>query len=117
MWQEHLEFLFRALVKIIVWRLARTDIERENLILLKENQILKRHRGRVAITRADRCFYVVLAQASRSLLRKIVVIRPETVLGWHRALVARKWEQGNRRSGRPPVSQEIADLTIEMKRS
>src|SRR5712691_7458593 len=45
-----------------------------------------------------------------------LLVKPETVLGWHRALVRRKWAayRGRPRRGRPPVSTECRDLIICM---
>ena len=43
---------------------------------------------------------------------------PDTILAWHRRLIARKWDYSSnrRRSGRPGVMREIADLVIRMAR-
>ena len=45
-----------------------------------------------------------------------LLVRPETVLGWHRALVRRKWAayRGCPRRGRPPISAECRELMIRM---
>jgi putative transposase len=47
-----------------------------------------------------------------------LLVRPETVLGWHRALVRRKWAayRGRPRRGRPPISAECRQLIIRMAR-
>ncbi len=42
-----------------------------------------------------------------------LLVRPETVLGWQRALVRRKWA-AYRGRGRPPISAECRDLIIRM---
>src|SRR6266536_4973041 len=45
-----------------------------------------------------------------------LLVRPETVLGWHRALVRRKWAAYLRRPrrGRPPISTECRELIVRM---
>ncbi len=45
-----------------------------------------------------------------------LLVRPETVLGWHRALVRRKWAayRGRPRRGRPPITAECRALIIRM---
>ncbi len=47
-----------------------------------------------------------------------LLVKPETVLGWHRALVRRKWAAycGRPRRGRPPISSEVRQLIIGMAR-
>ena len=42
--------LFGALVRVLMWKVLRTDLERELFILLKENQMLKRKRRSVCLT-------------------------------------------------------------------
>ena len=52
----------------------------------------------------------------RKVLREVAsVVTPDTILAWHRRLVARKWDYSKRRGpGRPPVKEEIAELTVRM---
>src|SRR3989442_11031637 len=47
-----------------------------------------------------------------------LLVKPETVLGWHRALVRRKWAayQARPRRGRPPISAECRQLIVRMAR-
>ena len=43
------------------------------------------------------------------------IVRPETLLAWHRKLIAKKYDgSGNRRSGRPCTPTEITDLIVRM---
>ena len=46
------------------------------------------------------------------------IVTPETILRWHRELVAAKWDYSQRRKkiGRPPVSDEIVGLVVRMAR-
>jgi len=49
----------------------------------------------------------------RKALRKIAtIVTPETILGWHRRLIAAKWTYPHRRLGRPSVMREIRELTL-----
>jgi hypothetical protein len=48
-------------------------------------------------------------------LRQIAtIVTPETILGWHRRLIAAKWTYPHRRLGRPGVMREIRELTVRM---
>jgi putative transposase len=44
------------------------------------------------------------------------IVTPDTILRWHRELVARHWDYSHRRKsvGRPPVAQEIVELVLRM---
>jgi putative transposase len=55
----------------------------------------------------------------RSRLSELAtIVTPDTILRWHRLLIARKWDYSARRKspGRPPTSQAIAELTIRFAR-
>ena len=57
-----------------------------------------------------------LTTRSRNQLSQFVlIIRPETVLKWHRELVRRKWTYGKRRTrGRPPITSEMEALLLRL---
>ncbi len=62
---------------------------------------------------------MLLAALSRLLPRRgwnAFVVRPETLLHWHRRLVARRWSYPHRRSGRPPLSREVRELILRLAR-
>ena len=74
----------------------------ELLILRHEVRVLRRQVTRPQMDWADRA---VLAGLARLLPRPSLnrgVLRPETLLGWHQALVRRRWRDPHRR-GRPAV--------------
>ena len=65
----------------------------------------------------------ILAVKGKSLGRKALmelttIVTPDTILRWHRTLVAQKWDYSDRRqkAGRPPVSQEFVDLVLRLAR-
>ncbi|HEX9349966.1 MAG TPA: helix-turn-helix domain-containing protein [Gaiellaceae bacterium] len=60
-----------------------------------------------------------LAAASRLLNGKSqhsFFVRPDTLLGWHRQLVRRRWTYAGRRPGRPSVSEETHELVLRLAR-
>ena len=57
----------------------------------------------------------VVAGGKDRLRRSLLVVRPETVLRWHRDLVRRKWTCTHRRSGgRPPIAAELEAMVLRL---
>ena len=51
----------------------------------------------------------------RRVLREVAtIVTPDTILRWHRQLIARKWTHERRRVGRPGILKEIEQLTVRM---
>jgi putative transposase len=92
----------------------RRDHEVEILVLRHQVKVLKRKAGRPGLRRRDRLF---LAAAARLLPKgrwSCFIVRPATLLAWHRTLVKRKWTCRRRGSGRPPLDEEICRLVVGM---
>jgi hypothetical protein len=90
--------------------------ELEILVLRHELSILRRQAAQPRFEAHDR---VLLAAFSRMLpLRSwnAFLVRPETLLRWHRRLVARRWTYPHRRPGRPPISTEVRELILCLAR-
>jgi len=51
---------------------------------------------------------------ARRLGEVATIVTPDTILRWHRQLVARKWTYARRRGGRPGVLAEIRRLVVQM---
>src|SRR5678815_4787457 len=97
-----------------VEREQRTVID----FLREENRALKAQlRGRrIRLTNDQRRRLAVLGhQIGRRALRHIAtLVTPDTILRWHRELVAQKWTWRKRRPGRPGVHREIRELVLRM---
>jgi putative transposase len=60
---------------------------------------------------------VLLASLSRSLARPawtVFTFKPETLLRWHRQLIARRWTYAHRRPGRPPLERSLRELILRL---
>jgi putative transposase len=86
--------------------------------LREENRVLKSQlrSQRVRLTDHERRRLAVLgARLGRRLLAQVAtIVTPDTILRWHRQLVARKWTYPTRRPGRPAVLDEIRRLVVRM---
>jgi hypothetical protein len=89
----------------------------ENLALRQQLAVLARSERRPSITPLDRLFWVGLRHACRSWRDLVVIVQPETVVAWHRALWRGYWRLGSRRRrGRPRTSAELRALIRRMAR-
>jgi hypothetical protein len=86
--------------------------------LRAENRVLKEHLDgrRLRLTDARRRRLAVNGhRLGRRVLNDVAtLVTPDTILRWHRQLIARKWTAERRRVGRPGVRREIHQLTIRM---
>jgi putative transposase len=102
----------------LAWLLARPrrSKELEILVLRHELAMLRRQARQPKLTRADRA---LLAALSRSLPRVAWAgfsVKPETLLRWHRQLVARRWTYAHRAPGRPPLELSLRALILRLAR-
>jgi hypothetical protein len=88
--------------------------------LREENRVLKEQLGsrRARLTDAQRRRLASRGHAlGRSVLAQLAtLVTPDTILRWHRQLIARKWTSARRSVGRPGVLAAIRQLMIRMAR-
>src|SRR5271166_2831962 len=95
---------------------SKSRLEAENAALRQQLIILQRVvRGRVRLTNGDRLFLILLYRWFPSVLKAITIIRPETLVRWHRAGFRRYWRwKSCSLGGRPPISAEVRALILQM---
>ena len=88
--------------------------------LREENRVLKEQLGRkrLRLTDAQRRRLAVRGKAigRRALTEVATLVTPDTILRWHRRLVAQKWTHKRRSPGRPRVMEIITELVVRMAR-
>lgn len=109
--------LFRRALAVAALRVRSREFKELEIVVLRhELQVLRRQVDRPRLEENDRLF---LAAASRLLSRtsrQSFFVRPDTLLGWHRQLVRRRWTCAGRRPGRPALSEEIRALILRLAR-
>ena len=107
-----------GMYKIVEIFADRAALHTEILDLRQQVAVLKRKRPGPSLRMADRVFWVILSCLWPGWRHTLVIVRPETVIGWHRKGFRLFWTWKSRRGkpGRPPVSREIRDLIRRMSR-
>jgi transposase InsO family protein len=86
--------------------------------LREENRALKAQLGRRRLRLNDdqrRRLAVLGQRLGRGVLRRVAtIVTPDTILRWHRELIARKWTYARQRPGRPAARAEIRRLVVRM---
>ena len=90
-----------------------------NEYLVAENRILRNQtQGRLRLTDGERR---TLAEIGKQLGKRALddvasIVKPETILGWHRRLVAKKFDGSKNRQypGRPRVDADIEELVVRL---
>ncbi len=107
--------VLRLLIDLLILRGRPTaDHDRELLVLRQELIVLRRTAPRARWRTTDR---LILAALGRKLSAgALLLVRPATILGWHRALVRRRWAAfGCRRGpGRPKLPADCRELVMRL---
>ena len=95
---------------------SKSRLEAENAALRHQLIILQRKmQGRVRLTNSDRWFFIQLYRWFPSILKVLTIIRPETLVRWHRAGFRRYWCWKSRSlGGRPQIDAELQALIRQM---
>jgi len=113
-----IEFLIKFLLVVRSRLKSRARLEAENIVLRHQVIVLSRKaRPRVRLRNIDRLIFVWLCRMFPSILNAITVIKPETVIRWHRSGFGAYWRWKSRqRGGRPRIDHETRDLIRRMSK-
>jgi hypothetical protein len=110
---ELLKLIFGVLASLFK---SRAKLEAEIVMLRQQINVLRRRAPqRPHLNNTDRFLFVWLYRWFTSILGAIAIVRPETIIRWHRAGFRAYWRWRSRnRIGRPKVSAELRTLIGEM---
>jgi len=106
----------RLLELIVLFARGDRAKEIEILVLRHELSILRRQVGSPRFESQARLLYAALGRVLPRRSWSVFPVRPETILRWHRRLVARRWTYPHKRPGRPPIDQEVRQLILRLAR-
>ena len=95
---------------------SKLRLEAENAVLRHQLIVLRRRlHGRVRLTNHDRWFFILLYRWFPSILTVLTIIRPATLVRWHRAGFRCYWRwKSRRRGGRPQIEADLRALIRRM---
>ena len=115
-----LSFLYRLVRRVLeVVRVHWPDAaakHAEILVLRHQLAVLRRQVARPRFTWFDRALVALLAGLVPRARWGSFLVTPQTILGWHRSLVKRRWTYPHRRPGRPAVPDETLQLICRLAR-
>jgi len=94
---------------------SRHDLALENLVLRQQLARLRLQAKRPRLTRTDRIFWVIVSRLWGRWRESLVIVKPETVIAWHRKGFRLYWAwKSRKKDGRPRVEVEIRQRIREM---
>jgi putative transposase len=96
---------------------SRRDLLLENLALRQQLGVLKRRRPQPRFAVSDKLFWVILRRLWPRWQRALILVQPETVVGWHRAGFKLYWtwlSRHRKRAGRKCVNKELREVIFRM---
>ena len=95
---------------------SKSRLEAENAALRHQLIVLRRKmQGRVRLTNSDRWFFIQLYRWFPSILKVLTIIRPETLVRWHRAGFRCYWRwKSHAQGGRPQIDTDLRALIRRM---
>ena len=95
---------------------SKIRLEAENAVLRHQLIVLRRRlQGRVRVTNNDRWFLILLYRRFPSILQVLTIMRPETLIRWHRSGFRCYWRWKSRSlGGRPQIEAGLRALIRQM---
>ena len=111
--------ILSAVVSLFAFRFrSRASLEIELIAVRHQLAVLRRQRpGRPQLSSLDRLLWVWLYRIWPQIIDAMVLVKPATVVQWHRKGLRFHWRWRSRRPGRPNIGTEIRALIRRMSRA
>ncbi len=103
---EFLRLIFRS----------KQDITLENLALRQQLAVQQRSIKRPKIKNSDRIFWIWLSRFWNDWRSSLIIVKPPTVIAWHKKGFKRYWKWKSRRVGRPATDWEMIKLIHNLQK-
>ena len=103
---EFLRLIFRGKQGIVL----------ENLALRQQLAVQQRSVKRAKIKKADRIFWVWLSGIWNDWRSSLIIVKPSTVIGWHKKGFKLYWKRKSRRDGRLNIDWQLIKLIRKMQK-
>jgi putative transposase len=112
-----LELVRLVLATLVAAARSRQSLVVENLLLRQQLQVALRSRRHSRLRSRDKLSWLLVRRLNRDWRRHLLLVRPKTVLGWHRRgwRLFWRWRSGHR-LGRPRLNAEVRSLIATMRR-
>ena len=105
------QFFIAVLGALRVFFCSRSETALEILALRQQDAVLQRKRPRPPLNSGDRFFWTTLRRVWSRWADVLLIVKPDTVIGWHRAGFRLYWRWRSRpHGGRPKITQEVRHL-------
>ena len=112
------KLIYQVFTKLLSWMVlytrSNTANEIEILVLRHQLAVLRRRTPRPRICWTDRAVIAALARLLPARRRLGLLVKPASILRWHRQLVARRWTTQPVRPGRPATAAGLRALVVRL---
>src|SRR6266498_1991085 len=108
--------LRRALELVLLCCRSADAKEIEILVLRHELAVLRRQHPRPRLQPTDRALLAALSRLLPRARWPVFLVRPETLLRWHRRMVRRHWTYPTSSTDRRPIAEEVQQLVVRLAR-
>ncbi len=92
----------------------RSDLILEILALRQQVAVLSRRTRRLSLQPEDRMLWIALRRGWPRWAEALIIVKPETIVVWHRKAFRRYWTSLSQCPGGPRLDAEIRELSVRM---